>query len=84
MPRFSVEPKERNGLVWKPSAIKGAIKQSACASVFDATSLSASAALTQVWRCRFYTKENMLAPAKPLWYLACALALDAGQVQRIV
>lgn len=79
-----MEPKEQHGLLWKPAAHKGDAKQTTAASMFASSTLSASPALTRIWRVRYYKRENMVAPAKPLWFLAHPITLEKNQVVRVV
>lgn len=70
--------------MWKVNAVKGPPKQTCAASLFTAETLDASQALNRVWRLRFYKKENMVAPAKPLWYAKSQFVLEKGKVVRLV
>ena len=71
-------------LVFKPNAVKlAAVKQANMASFLINTELTASP-MRLVWRMRLYTKELLLAPAKPLWLLPAPLTLKKGQCQRLV
>jgi hypothetical protein len=82
--RFLVTPKETNGLLWKPNTVRGPMKQNTAASTFPATALLESKALKLCWRLRYYKKENMLAPAKPLWFLSAPVVLQPFQCVRLV
>ena len=78
-----MRPKETNGLLWRPTAHRGAVKQGSAASMLEPTALLSSRALQLVWRVRHYTNENMVAPAKPLWFLSQVISLERDQVLRI-
>lgn len=79
-----MQPKEQNGLLWRPSVYRGGAKQGAVASILEPTALLASAAIQLIWRVRHYRNENMIAPAKPLWFLVQAITLAPDQAVRVV
>ena len=71
--------------IWKPNTVQlAALKANNAASFFEFDSLKESP-LRLIWRMRWYPKEKMLAPAKPLWVLpAGGLRLLKGQCRRLV
>ena len=71
-------------VIWKTNVVKlTAVKQLNIASNLTNDALVASP-MRLVWRMRLYSKERLLAPAKPLWLLPATLELKTGQCQRLV
>ena len=83
--KLHMKPQSDHPLVWKDKSVKAAaVKMTNVGSFIQDFALLGGGGLQLVWRMRYYKREGLLAPAKPLWYLRGPLSLVPDEAQRIV